>query len=191
MKRPPEAFCRSQPIWASTMGLRAKAMAMGVYLDPSVASSAEQSEIVAAELLDGGAHTLYVTAPAHDQARFRPLFATVIRQVLTEVFERASGGQPLPAPLLVVLDEAANIAPVEDLPTVASTASALGLQLVTVFQDLAQIKGRYGDAAGTVVNNHRAKLFLPGISDLDTLDLASRLAGEHETEKLLRHRQHV
>jgi type IV secretion system protein VirD4 len=156
---------------------------LGVYLDPSVASSAEQNEIVAAELLDGGAHTLYVTAPSHDQARFRPLFATVIRQVLTEVFERASGGQPLPAPLLVVLDEAANIAPVEDLPMVASTASALGLQLVTVFQDLAQIKGRYGDAAGTVVNNHRAKMVLPGISDLDTLDLASRLAGEHETER--------
>jgi type IV secretory pathway TraG/TraD family ATPase VirD4 len=82
-----------------------------------------------------------------------------------------------------VLDEAANIAPVEDLPTVASTASAMGLQLVTVFQDVAQIKGRYGDAAGTIVNNHRAKLFLPGISDLDTLDLTSRLVGEHETER--------
>jgi type IV secretory pathway TraG/TraD family ATPase VirD4 len=59
----------------------------------------------------------------------------------------------------------------------------MGLQLVTVFQDVAQIKGRYGDAAGTVVNNHRAKLFLPGISDLDTLDLTSRLVGEHETER--------
>jgi type IV secretory pathway TraG/TraD family ATPase VirD4 len=59
----------------------------------------------------------------------------------------------------------------------------MGLQLVTVFQDLAQIKGRYGEAAGTVVNNHRAKMLLPGISDLDTLDLASRLAGEHETER--------
>jgi type IV secretory pathway TraG/TraD family ATPase VirD4 len=59
----------------------------------------------------------------------------------------------------------------------------MGLQLVTVFQDVAQIKGRYGDAAGTIVNNHRAKLFLPGISDLDTLDLTSRLVGEHETER--------
>jgi type IV secretory pathway TraG/TraD family ATPase VirD4 len=98
------------------------------------------------------------------------------------VFDRASD-QPLAAPLLLVLDEAANIAPVEDLPTVASTAAAMGLQLVTVFQDVAQIKGRYGDAAGTVVNNHRAKLFLPGISDLDTLDLTSRLVGEHETER--------
>jgi type IV secretion system protein VirD4 len=155
---------------------------LSVYLDPVVAASAESHEIVMEELLDGGAHTLYVTAPVHDQARFRPVFAAVIRQVLTGVFERASD-QPLAAPLLLVLDEAANIAPVEDLPTVASTAAAMGLQLVTVFQDVAQIKGRYGEAAGTVVNNHRAKLFLPGISDLDTLDLTSRLVGEHETER--------
>jgi type IV secretion system protein VirD4 len=155
---------------------------LSVYLDPVVAASAERHDIVMDELLDGGAHTLYATAPIHDQARFRPLFAAVIRQVLTAVFERASD-KPLVAPLLLVLDEAANIAPVEDLPTVASTAAAMALQLVTVFQDVAQIKGRYGDAAGTVVNNHRAKLFLPGISDLDTLDLTSRLVGEHETAR--------
>lgn len=155
---------------------------LGAYLDPLVAASADTHEIVPDELLDGGAHTLYVTAPSHDQARFRPLFATMIRQVLTSVFERAAS-QPLASPLLLVLDEAANIAPVDDLPTVASTASAMGLQVVTIFQDVAQIKLRYGDAAGTIVNNHRAKLFLPGISDLDTLDLSSRLVGEHETQR--------
>jgi type IV secretory pathway TraG/TraD family ATPase VirD4 len=81
-----------------------------------------------------------------------------------------------------VLDEAANIAPVEDLATVASTSAAIGLQLVTVFQDLARVRSRYGDTAGTVVNNHRAALFLPGIKDLDTLELASRLIGEQEVD---------
>ncbi|MGH9186195.1 MAG: TraM recognition domain-containing protein, partial [Acidimicrobiales bacterium] len=65
----------------------------------------------------------------------------------------------------------------------ASTAAAMGLQLVTVFQDLSQVKVRYGDAAGTVVNNHRATLFLPGIKCLDTLDLASRLIGDHEIDR--------
>jgi type IV secretion system protein VirD4 len=156
---------------------------VGVYLDPQVAASAETNDIVPAELLDGELHTLYITAPHHDQARLRPLFATLVRQILTAVYDHASTGEPLRAPLLVVLDEAANIAPVEDLPTVASTAAAMGLQLVTVFQDLAQIRGRYGDAAGTVVNNHRAKLVLPGVSDLDTLELASVLAGDQETDR--------
>jgi type IV secretory pathway TraG/TraD family ATPase VirD4 len=31
-----------------------------------------------------------------------------------------------------------------------------------------------------VVNNHRAKLFLPGIADPETLDHASRLVGDEE-----------
>jgi type IV secretion system protein VirD4 len=31
-----------------------------------------------------------------------------------------------------------------------------------------------------VLNNHRAKLFLPGIADPETLDFASRLIGDEE-----------
>jgi type IV secretion system protein VirD4 len=154
------------------------------YLDPLVAASAERHEIVPEDLLDGGAHTLYVSAPHHDQARFRPLFAMLVGQIITAIYERvARTGAPLERPVLLVLDEAANIAPVEDLPTLASTAAAMGLQLVTVFQDLAQVKTRYGQTSGTVVNNHRAKLILPGVSDLETLDLVSRLAGEEEVSR--------
>lgn len=158
---------------------------VGAYLDPTVAASSARADIVPAELVGAGRpSTLYICAPHHEQTRLRPVFAAVVAQVLAAVYERAAAtGRPLDPPVLVVLDEAANIAPVEDLPAVASTAAALGLQLVTVFQDLAQIRRRYGDAAGTVVNNHRAKLVLPGLSDLDTLDLASRLVGEEEVER--------
>jgi type IV secretion system protein VirD4 len=157
---------------------------VGAYLDPAVVESARSSDIDPERLLDGGANTLYLTAPHRDQERFRPLFSTLIGQVIDAVYRRhVAEGRPLDAPLLLVLDEAANIAPLDDLPTIASTAAASGLQVITVFQDLAQVRRRFGDAAGTVVNNHRAKLLLPGISDLDTLDLASRLVGEEETER--------
>ena len=157
---------------------------VGAYLDPAVAASSARADVVPASLLDGGSPTLYICAPHHEQARLRPVFAALVAQVLAAVYERAATtGKPLDPPVLLVLDEAANIAPVDDLPAVASTAAALGLQLVTVFQDLAQIRRRYGDASGTVVNNHRAKLVLPGLSDLDTLDLASRLVGEEETQR--------
>lgn len=158
--------------------------AVGPYLDPVVAASAVRSDIAAGELLDGSASTLYITAPADEQDRLRPLFTAVLGQVLTEVYRRAgTTGKPLDPPLLLVLDEAANIAPVENLPTVAATAAATGLQVVTIFQDLAQVRLRYREAAGTVVNNHRAKLLLPAVSDLDTLDLASRLVGEEEIDR--------
>jgi type IV secretion system protein VirD4 len=158
--------------------------AVGPYLDPIVAESARRSEIVADELLDGGRHTLYLSAPPDEQDRLRPLFTALLGQVIATAYKQAGRtGRPLDPPLLIVLDEAANIAPLENLPTVAATAASMGVQLVTVFQDLAQIRLRYGHAAGTVVNNHRAKLLLPAISDLDTLDLASRLVGDEEVDR--------
>ncbi len=91
---------------------------------------------------------------------------------------RLSGGRS--SALLVVLDEAANIAPLPELDGLAATCAGHGVQLVTVWQDLAQVRARYGERAATVVNNHRAKLFLPGIADPATLELASQLAGEEE-----------
>jgi type IV secretory pathway TraG/TraD family ATPase VirD4 len=87
---------------------------------------------------------------------------------------------PLDPPLLVVLDEAANIAPVAELDGLAATCAGSGIQLVTVWQDMAQITARYGARAPTVLNNHRARLFLSGIADPSTLEYASGLVGEEE-----------
>jgi type IV secretion system protein VirD4 len=132
-------------------------------------------------LLDGGAHTLYLCAPAHDQRRLRGYFCALTQQVLGTAFERATrAGRPLDPPLLVVLDEAAHIAPLPELDGLAATCASHGIQLVTIWQDLAQVKGRYGSRAPTVLNNHRAKLFLPGIADPETLEYASRLVGDEE-----------
>lgn len=154
------------------------------YLDPVVAASADHCEIDVQALLHGPPSTLYVTSPHRDQARLRPIFATLIGQVVAAVYDQvARTQQPLDPPMLLVLDEAANIAPVEDLAALASTASAMGLQLVTVFQDLAQVKARYGAASGTVVNNHRATLLLPGIKDVETLQLSAQLGGDHEVDR--------
>ena len=80
----------------------------------------------------------------------------------------------------MVLDEAANIAPLAELDGLAATCAGHGVQLVTVWQDLAQVAARYGERAATVVNNHRAKVFLSGIADPRTLDHASHLVGDEE-----------
>jgi len=129
----------------------------------------------------GGSHTLYLCAPAHDQRRLRGFFTALTQQVLSHAFATATrAGAPLSPPLLVVLDEAAHIAPLPELDGLAATCASHGIQLVTVWQDLAQVRARYGSRAPTVLNNHRAKLFLPGIADPDTLDYASRLIGDEE-----------
>jgi len=161
------------------------------FADPAVAASAGsrpsassciegRGAIDPGALLDGP-NTLYLCAPAHDQRRLRPLFATLATQVIEAAYERADRqGAALDPGLLVVLDEAANVAPIAELDVLASTAAGHGVQLVTVWQDLAQIDGRYGTRAGSVVNNHRAKVFLSGIADPKTLEHASQLIGEAE-----------
>jgi type IV secretion system protein VirD4 len=129
----------------------------------------------------GGSHTLYLCAPAHDQRRLRGYFSALTQRVLAQAFTQATrSGKPLDPPLLVVLDEAAHIAPLPELDGLAATCASHGIQLVTVWQDLAQVRARYGSRAPTVLNNHRAKVFLPGIADPDTLEYASRLVGDEE-----------
>jgi type IV secretion system protein VirD4 len=137
--------------------------------------------VVDPALLVGGDNTLYLCAPAHDQRRLTPLFVSVVRQIVEHVYDRVTlTHRPLDPPLLLVLDEAANIAPLADLDALAATAASHGVQLVTIWHDLAQINARFGPRATTVVNNHRAKLFLSGISDPATLDYASHLIGDEE-----------
>ena len=63
-----------------------------------------------------GAHTLYLCAPAHDQRRLRGYFTALTQAVLAHAFASATkSGRPLDPPLLVVLDEAAHIAPLPEL----------------------------------------------------------------------------
>ncbi len=149
------------------------------FADPSVAASTSTCDINLSELFDGSG-TLYLCGPSHEQARVAGLFAALVSLVVAQAVERVGASRrTLDPPLLMVLDEAANIAPISDLDTLASTAAGLGIQLVTVCQDLAQLAARYDhERARTIANNHRAKLLLSGVSDLGTLDLMSGLAGE-------------
>lgn len=147
--------------------------------DPVVAASTAGCETKVGDVLDQNG-TLYLCGPSHEQSRVQGLFAALVSTVVAEALERvAAAGRPLDPPLLLVLDEVANIAPVRDLDTLASTSAGLGIQLVTVCQDLAQLAARYdNERARTIANNHRAKLLLSGVSDISTLDLISGLAGE-------------
>jgi type IV secretory pathway TraG/TraD family ATPase VirD4 len=60
----------------------------------------------------------------------------------------------------------------------------MGIQLVTVCQDLAQLAVRYGpERSRTIANNHRAKVILSGVADVGTLDTLSGLAGEQAVQE--------
>ena len=159
---------------------------LAAFADPSVLASAAVSDLQAERLLDGGRHTAYLCAPAHEQQRLQPLFATVVQEIVAAAYERATEtGKPVDPPLLLVLDECANIAPLRELATLASTGAGQGIQLVSVFQDMAQINAVYGrDRAPTIVSNHRAKVILSGVADAQTLDYVGRLLGDEEVQQV-------
>lgn len=156
---------------------------VNAYNDPLVCESAANPTIFASELLNGKNNTLYICAPSHEQDRLQTIFTAIVTQMKSAAYELAGKqNKIIDPPLLIVIDEAANIAPLDDLDAIASTAAGIGIQLVTIFQDMAQIEARYKERARTVVNNHRAKVVLSGISDSGTLEYVSKLIGEEEID---------
>ena len=154
------------------------------WTDPVVLRSAETCEITPEWLLDGD-NTLYIVAPARDQARMRPVFACMVADLVNEAFDAANrAGGELKRKLLVLLDEAANICPVKELPAWCSTCPSHGITLMTMWQDRSQQRQRYGrDGAETVWNNSGAKVILSGIADHATAEVVS-LLGDEDHERM-------
>jgi type IV secretion system protein VirD4 len=178
----PEALHAARATWCRDERTRSSVYTTAeTILAPFALGSAGPTDWFEPDRLLGGSHTVYLCAPAHDQRRLRGFFTALTQQMLFHAFSVATrSGRPLDPPLLVVLDEAAHIAPLAELDGLAATCASHGIQLVTIWQDVAQVRARYGNRAPTVLNNHRAKVFLPGIADPDTLDYASRLIGDEE-----------
>jgi type IV secretion system protein VirD4 len=155
------------------------------YADPGVLQHSGSADISPHALLDSGHNTLYLSAPVREQRRLRPVFVALLESVIEAAYTRASHtGRPLDPPLLVVLDEAANIAPLPDLDVIAATGAGHGVQLLTVLQDLAQAHDRWGrDRADTIVNNHRARVVGGGIADERTLEYVGKILGDTEVRQ--------
>ena len=155
---------------------------VAAYLDPNVSAAAETTDFTPAAFFDGRPNTLYLVAPPANQDRLRVVFNMVIKQFIDAAYAWVlTNGRSLDRKVLAILDELANIAPINNLGGIASTIASQGMQLVSVVQDLSQLHTRYGsNDANTIINNHRALLLLTGVKDTVTLDLASKLLGNIE-----------
>jgi type IV secretion system protein VirD4 len=152
---------------------------LAVYGNQRVSASTDGHDLDLDFFLSGD-NTIYLYAPAHQQRLLRPLFETITQQVVAAAQERAalSPDGMLSPRLGLFLDEAGNCAALSDLDVLATTARGQGIQLVTVWHDKSQLEARYGPKASTILNNHRAKLFLSGLADLSALELGARLIGD-------------
>jgi type IV secretion system protein VirD4 len=152
---------------------------LAVYGNQRVSASTDGHDLDLDHFLSGD-NTIYLYAPAHQQRLLRPLFETITQQVVAAAQEKAALSQDgmLSPRLGLFLDEAGNCAALSDLDVLATTARGQGIQLVTVWHDKSQLEARYGPKASTILNNHRAKLFLSGLADLSALELGARLIGD-------------
>ncbi|MFJ6984493.1 MULTISPECIES: type IV secretory system conjugative DNA transfer family protein [unclassified Streptomyces] len=133
--------------------------------------------------LASGADTLYLCAPPEEQDMLAPIFTALIRRVINAAYRRHEAGER--TRLLLLLDEAGNIAKIENLDTIATTAAGTEIQLVTVFHDVAQMEALYGERrAQSIVNNHSALLVLPGNRDIRTGQLVREMLVEERVDAL-------
>jgi type IV secretion system protein VirD4 len=153
-----------------------------VYANQRVAQFTDGHALDLDDFLSGD-HTIYLYAPAHQQRLLRPLFEAITQQVVAAAQEKAARSPDgmLTPRLGLFLDEAGNCAALSELDVLATTARGQGIQLVTVWHDKSQLEARYGPKAATILNNHRAKLFLSGLADLSALELGAKLIGERQT----------
>jgi type IV secretion system protein VirD4 len=110
-----------------------------------------------------GPNTLYLCSPRGEQRHYEPLFRGALRMVLEEQQRLADTG--VQRRLLLVLDEAAAVASLDELDQLAATVSGIDVTLVTVLQDFAQLTARWGPRAPTIVNNHMTRLVMGGLAD--------------------------
>ncbi len=127
----------------------------------------------------GTANTLYLVSPLDDQRRLAPVLGGVLGDLKDQAYQWDVAGRKMPAPLLMLVDEAGNM-PLAWLPEVASTCAGIGILLVTIWQSKAQLDSAYGRLADSVLTNHGTKVIFAGCSDAATLEYVSRLLGEEE-----------
>jgi len=128
---------------------------------------------------DGRANTLYLIAPDTEFQRLAPVLGGLLGDFREQLHAWDIEGRRMTKPLLVVIDEAAQLE-LSWLPQEVSTIAGLGGLFVTGWQSKAQIDNAYGTLADAVLGGHRSKVIFAGIDDPATLTWLGTVAGtEH------------
>ncbi|MFE9367862.1 type IV secretory system conjugative DNA transfer family protein [Streptomyces sp. NPDC006978] len=107
--------------------------------------------------------------------------ADSVMRAATAQAER-SGGR-LDPPMLAILDEAANVCKISDLPDLYSHLGSRGIIPITILQSYRQGQKVWGDAGMDAMwSASTVKVIGSGIDDPDFADKLSRLIGDHDVE---------
>jgi type IV secretory pathway TraG/TraD family ATPase VirD4 len=125
--------------------------------------------------------TLYIVGDANGVDG--PLVAALVEDLFAVAMRTAntSPGTRLDPPMLLMLDEVANIAHLPSLPTMVSAGGGRGVTTVNVWQSRAQARDRWGiDAEHAIWGASTVKLILGGLSDARDLHDLSSLVGTRD-----------
>ncbi|MFB4193356.1 type IV secretory system conjugative DNA transfer family protein [Streptomyces carpaticus] len=99
------------------------------------------------------------------------------------VIQAERDGGRLDAPLLAILDEAANVCKIADLPDLYSHLGSRGVIPITILQSYRQGVRVWGEAGMDALwSAATIKLIGSGIDDADFADKLSRLVGDHDIQ---------
>ncbi len=162
-------------IWSTAAGM------LAAYRSRAALDSTKDPNFDPASLA-GSTDTVYICSPARHQQLAAPIVVALLEQIRAAAYSASAatthGGRSPAHPLLLALDEAANIAPMPDLPALVAEGGSQGVLTLACFQDLSQARVRWGTASEGFLSLFGVKVVLPGIGDLRTLELVSRLAGD-------------
>lgn len=148
------------------------------YRYPQVAACAV-NDLTPERFLDGRANTIYVVAAGHDQDALRPVILALVAAMYEAAIVKARTTGVLDPRLFILMDEAANIAPVRNLAPWLSQCGDHGIVIATIWQSIAQIEQRYGrPARDAICAASTAQLFIPPLAEPTSAGYLTELLGE-------------
>ena len=152
-----------------------------LYLDPLVARATSASDFSLRDLTEGPAPlSLYLVVPPSDLSRTRPLVRLLLNQLtrrLVEIMEFEDGRTRPPAHrVLLLLDEFPALGKLPALQQSLGYLAGYGVSCLLVVQDLAQLRGIYGQDESITPGCHYRVAFTPNMPE--TARTLSALCGE-------------
>lgn len=149
-------------------------------------SGAGRQEFSPTEFARSTNQTLY--SLSRDASSVTPLVAALTAVTCKAAeFVAEEGGGRLTTPMMVILDEAANVCPWRELPKLYSHFGSKGILLVTILQSWSQgvdVWGETGLAKLWSASNNA--IYLGGIKEVSALENFSKLIGTHRVDQVSR-----
>jgi len=160
-------------------------LALGALADPRVLDAVSPGD---GESFDPAAFirnrgTLFLLATGSGASASAALVAALVEDLVETARRIAarSAGARLDPPMLLALDEIANLAPLPSLPTLMAEGGGTGITTMPVLQSLAQARDRWNENQATAIwDASIVKVILGGASASRDLQDLSTLIGERD-----------